>query len=159
VLIRRRYQESQKQNGHPCGWPFINCETDSAHRKRATAHALSSAARSSSIQVESDGIGAAATVTAVTAVAELLFVFGSLSAAATEAVFETDVLLFGIFSVSVIVAAAPLAREPRVQVMGEPFTHEPCVVVAETKVVPAGSVSDTTTLLAPFTPLFITVIV
>src|SRR4051794_15781971 len=129
------------------------------HRRRVTAQALRNAASNSNIHVESAGVGATATLTAVTAVAELLFGLGSFSAAVTEAVFETDVLLFGILSVSVIVADAPLAREPSAQVIGDPAAQVPCVVSAEPNVVPAGSVSDTTTLLAPVAPLFITMIV
>src|SRR5947209_2550816 len=129
------------------------------HRRRVTAQALRNAASNSSSHVESAGVGAAAMLTAVTAVAELLLVFGSFSAAATEAVFETDVLLFGILSVSVIVADAPLASDPSAQVIGDPATQVPCVVSTEPNVVPAGSVSDTATLLAPVGPLFSTVIV
>src|SRR5947209_17872729 len=129
------------------------------HRRRVTAQALRNAASNSSIHVESAGVGATAILTAVTAVAELLFGFGSFSAAATEAVLETDVLLFGILSVSVIVGDEALASEPSAQVIGEPLTQVPCVVSADTNVVPAGSVSDTTTLLAPVAPLFSTVIV
>ena len=60
---------------------------------------------------------------------------------------------------SVIVAEPPLAIAPRLQVTVAPPVHDPCVVVAESNVVPRGTASETVTPWASDGPPFATVIV
>jgi hypothetical protein len=57
----------------------------------------------------------------------------------------------------VTIAFALLAREPRLQVTVAVPLQEPCVVVAETKVTPDGSVSVRFTFVAEAGPLFVSV--
>ena len=62
------------------------------------------------------------------------------------------------FATIVTVACAPFAREPRFAVTVEPPPQVPTLAAHETKVILAGRVSVTTTLLALFGPLLVTVI-
>jgi len=83
----------------------------------------------------------------VVAVLLLFAEFGSVSVAVTVAVFET-LPEPSACTTSVMIAEAFGASEPMLQVMGETFVHEPCVVLTETNVVPAGIGSVTVTLVA-----------
>ena len=124
-----------------------------------SASALSIAASISSIQVDSAGTAAIAALTTVAAVPALFPGVGSFSDAVTEAVLETVVAVLGILIVSVMVAVEPFVIEPSAHETVVVPLHEPCVVVAETKVVPAGRASVMTTFVAPVGPLLVTVIV
>src|SRR5262245_33765175 len=59
----------------------------------------------------------------------------------------------------VIVTDAPAAMSPIVQLRIAPPVHEPCVVVEDTYVFPAGIGSATTTPVASLGPLLVTTIV
>jgi hypothetical protein len=97
------------------------------------------------------------------ALAELLAAFGSLVVADTEAVFVIVVFLDGGPTTSVMVAVAPFAIVPRVQVTirfaGWVKLHVPWLAVALPKAVFLGSWSVTETPAAASGPLLWTVIV
>ena len=84
---------------------------------------------------------------------------GSFSAAVTVAVFETTPAPAGIWMVNVIVALPPLFSAPREQITVVVPLQTPCVVCADTNVVPAGRMSVTVTADAPVGPLFVTTMV
>src|SRR5258705_471485 len=99
-------------------------------------------------------------LTAVVVVALLFAAFGSLVPLLTVAVFdivEPPGVELLTFTVSVIVAEPPAMSVPRLQVTVGPAVHVPCDGVAETKVVFAGSGSETETVLASDGPLLVTV--
>ena len=76
------------------------------------------------------------------------------SAAVTLAVLVTVPTVVAVSTI-VIVALLPLARLPRLQLTV--VSHVPWLGVAETRVVPAGTGSLTTTLVALLGPSFVTV--
>src|SRR5207237_434325 len=87
--------------------------------------------------------------------AELLPPAGSPVAALTVAVSVIEPPVLGAVHVIVIEGAAPTAADARVHVTTWPATpHAQPVPVAETKVVPAGSVSVTVTVAAALGPAF-----
>src|SRR6266550_7446921 len=99
-------------------------------------------------------------LTVVVAVALLLAVFGSVGAPDTVAVFvsvDEALLVTKTTMVTVADAAALIAPSEHVTVVVP--EHVPCDAVADTRAVPAGSVSDTVAEVAWFGPLFVTVIV
>ena len=57
----------------------------------------------------------------------------------------------------VTIALPPTARLPRLQFTGPLPLQLPCVVVADTKATPAGSVSATVTFVAAAGPLLVAV--
>jgi hypothetical protein len=98
----------------------------------------------------------------VVAVAELVLGVGS------DAVDPTDAVLLIVVpaatpdatcTTTVMLADAPSASEPRLHATGVAPTHDPCVAIAETNDVPAGSGSLTVTLDASDGPLLVTPIV
>src|SRR4051794_26997936 len=95
-------------------------------------------------------------LTRVVALEELSDGTGSGSVAETVAVLVMVPVAVAL-AVMETVALAPLLSVPRAQVTVVVPLHEPCVVVAETYVVPAGNVSLTTTFVAAIGPLFVTV--
>src|SRR5215212_5518847 len=97
--------------------------------------------------------------TATDALLVLFAGFDSLFAAVTVAVFVNVPCVLGSFTTSVIVACAAIFIAPRVQMTVDVPAQLPCVGVAETKLVPAGIVSVTTTFAAIVGPLFVTAIV
>ncbi len=78
---------------------------------------------------------------------------------ATVAVFVNVIGVGGAVTMSEIVAVPPLAIAPRLQTTVVVPLQLPWDAVAETNVVPVGITSVTTTLLASWGPLFVTVIV
>jgi hypothetical protein len=84
----------------------------------------------------------------------LLAVFGSGVVETTAAVLATAPDELGPPTMSVMVAAPPLAIVPREQVTALVKEQDPCVDVAETNVVPAGRMSVTVTLAAEPGPAF-----
>jgi hypothetical protein len=116
-------------------------------RSRVTAINASIAPRTISPHSGSVGIGTGLTV-AKAAVDALLAGFGSTSADATLAVFDTGPAVLDVLTTKVTVALAPLAREPMAQVTVVVPLQLPWDGVAETKVVPAGITSVTTTAVA-----------
>jgi len=97
-------------------------------------------------------------MTSVGAVAELFPGTGSFDVDVTVAVFEIDPAT-EVFTKSVTVAVSPGTMLPSVHVTVVVPEHEPWDGVAETKLVPAGSVSDTLAPVAVPGPLFVTTIV
>jgi hypothetical protein len=95
-------------------------------------------------------------VTFVLAVELLLPGVGSEVVADTVAVFERLATVFAV-TTRAIVGDAPALTVPRLQVTVLVPEHEPTEGVAETKVVPAGSVSLTVTPAALLGPEFVTV--
>jgi hypothetical protein len=90
----------------------------------------------------------------VLAEAELFAGFGSVSWALIVAVFVMVVGLDGAVTTIVIVAVAPTASDPTLQVtVPEAWVQVPWVELAETNVTPGGRVSVTTTAVALFGPL------
>ena len=67
-------------------------------------------------------------------------------------------ILHSTFTTIVTVACAPFASEPRFAITLAPPLQVPTLGVHETKVMLAGRLSATTTLLALFGPLLVTVI-
>ena len=98
----------------------------------------------------------AAGFTVVVAVAELFAELGSEVVDDTVAVFESGPAAVGVTTIA-IVAEAPFARVPRMQVTIEVPEQEPTDGVADTNVTPAGSVSLTETPAAESGPPFATV--
>src|SRR4029077_2789582 len=95
-------------------------------------------------------------VTVSFCVEELLLGLGSVWSALTLAVFENIPGVPGMTRI-VIVAVPALAIEPSKQVtVPSASEHMPVVVVAERKVIVAGSVSVTVTFVAVAGPLFVT---
>ena len=92
----------------------------------------------------------------VSAVALLLAGAGSGWSATTLAVLVRVPALSG-WTTIVIVALAPLASPPRLQLTVVVPEHEPWLGVAETKVRPAGRTSVRVTPVAALGPLFMTV--
>src|SRR5438309_29244 len=88
---------------------------------------------------------------------ELLFAgFGSVWLPETVAVLVILVALAGAFTTMVIVAVAPEASEPMLQVtVPEALVQVPWVELAETNVTPEGRVSVTVVPVAPFGPLLV----
>src|SRR5690606_3784363 len=95
------------------------------------------------------------TSTVVVALALLLPGVGSGFAAATRALLVTSPARVSLSTrtTSVMVVLAPTARSPSWQLT--PPLHRPCVGVALTKLVPAGSRSTTLTSVATAGPLFV----
>jgi hypothetical protein len=92
----------------------------------------------------------------VVADAVLFAVFGSGSLPLTDAVFVMDPAVAGAVALMVIVALAPEARLPTVQVtVPDACVQLPWLEVAEPKVTPAGRVSVTTTPVAGLGPLLV----
>lgn len=85
---------------------------------------------------------------------ELLGRLGSLVAELTVAEFETEPLVAETVTTSTTVAFAPFARVPREHVTVVVPEHVPWDGVAETNVIPAGSASVMTTLVAALGPAF-----
>ena len=103
---------------------------------------------------------AAEPVDAVTGAVEELFPgVESVVALVTVAVLLKVPGVDGAVTIKVIVAVDPLFIVPRAQLTAVVPLHVPCEGVAETKVVPVGIVSATTTLVAADGPLFVTVMV
>ena len=99
-----------------------------------------------------------AATTWVVADAELLAEFGSDSLALILAVLVIVTGFAGAFTTMVIVAVAPMASEPTMQVtVLEAWVQVPWVELAETNVTPAGRVSVTVVPVAPFGPLLVAV--
>src|SRR6266850_8394756 len=99
-------------------------------------------------------------LTVVVSVSLLFSVFGSVGAPDTVAVFvrvDEALLVTKTMMVTVADAAALIAPSEHMTVVVP--EHAPCDAVADTRVVPAGSVSDTVAEVALFGPLFVTVIV
>src|SRR5437879_648510 len=92
------------------------------------------------------------------AVAELLPVLVSGLLPATVAVFVWAPTVLGVVT-SVIVTDAPEAIVPMLQFRIAPPVQEPCVVVADTKVLPAGIGSAIVTPVASLGPLLVTTVV
>ena len=87
---------------------------------------------------------------------------GSVAAEETVAVLEMIVPAVNpepVWTTREIVAFPPFAIVPRLQVTVAVPLHDPAEGVAETNVTPAGSVSDTLTLVAALGPALFTVIV
>ena len=86
----------------------------------------------------------------------------ALTVPAPEVVVALAVLLIVpvavVLTTTVMVTLPPAAKEPRVQV-GVDELQDPWVVVAETKAIPDGMLSVTTTLLAAAVPGLLTMIV
>src|SRR5882762_9735860 len=93
----------------------------------------------------------------VVAEAVLLAVFGSASLPATVAVLVIEPVVAGVVTLMVIVALAPAARLPTVQVTVPAEFVQP--ELADTKVTPAGRVSVTITPVAADGPLFLATMV
>src|SRR5437870_4535502 len=94
----------------------------------------------------------------VVADAVLLAVLGSVSFPLTVAVLVIDPAVAGAVTVMVIVALAPEARLPTVQVtVPDACVQVPWLEDAETKVTPLGRVSVTTTPVAGLGPLLVAV--
>ena len=97
-------------------------------------------------------------VTVVFAVDELLPAAGSLVVVLTDAVFEIDAGVAPVVETTMVTTAlAPPASVPRLQVTAVVPEQLPCVGVAETNAVPAGSVSFTVTFCAVLGPLLVAV--
>jgi hypothetical protein len=90
---------------------------------------------------------------------ELFAGFGSVCVAVTVTVLDTGPGVDEVVSTRLIVALPRFANVPIAQDTVVVPLHDPCDGVAETNVVPAGSTSVTTTLLAALGPLLATVIV
>src|SRR5438034_494719 len=98
------------------------------------------------------------TVTSVAADAVLLAGLGSVSLPEMVAVLVIMPAVAGAVALIVIVAVAPLARLPMVQVtVFEALAQVPTEEEAETKVTPAGRVSLTVTPVASLGPLLVAV--
>ena len=119
-----------------------------------TAIAASMAASMRSMISDNVGIDDAGEIERIT-VDELFAGFGSVSTEVTVAVFETDPPAVGAVTTSVNVVEAPLFSVSTEQVIVVVPVHEPAGV-AETKVVPGGSTSVTTTEVAAAGPAFAT---
>src|SRR4051794_39253642 len=105
------------------------------------------------------GTGGVMTPTVWTVALAVLFaVFVSGRLPTTLTVFTWAPTVLGVVT-RVIVTDAPAAIVPMVQLRIAPPVQVPCVVVAETKVFPAGIGSATTTPVAVLGPLFVTTIV
>jgi hypothetical protein len=102
-----------------------------------------------------------AAVTVTVYVEVLLARFVSRVSEATVAVLATVPAELGLLTTSAIVAEPPAARAPREQLtVLVPEQDDPAGDgVAETKVVPAGRMSPTTTFAAGLGPAFVTVMV
>ena len=87
---------------------------------------------------------------------ELSLVSGSVSVAATLALFVKVPAACGT-TMMLITANAFRASEPRVHVIVVVPLHIPCVGVAEVKLIPIGKLSVTMTFVAGDGPLFVTV--
>src|ERR1700730_17424357 len=99
-------------------------------------------------------------LTCVVADAVLFAVLGSGWEADTRAVFVIVLVCDGLVTLMLIVALAPLARLPTVQVtVPAEFVQLPWLDVAETKVTPLGRVSVTVTPVAGLGPLLVATIV
>ncbi len=89
---------------------------------------------------------------------ELSLASGSDSVALTEAVLLSCPVDCGVTRI-LAVAELPIGRLPKLQVtVVVPRHGEPCVELAETKVVPAGNVSIKVVFVAGDGPLFVTTI-
>jgi hypothetical protein len=95
----------------------------------------------------------------VVAVDELFAGVGSAIADETVAVFDTVEPLAGVVAIKAMLAEPPTFTVPNEQVTVAPPEQEPCEGVAETKAIPLGRTSVTTTLEAKLGPAFETVIV
>src|SRR5262249_12919563 len=104
------------------------------------------------------GGGVNFSLTWTVAVAVLLETFVSGLSPLTTAVFVCAPGVLGVVT-SVIVTVAPAAIVPMLQLRIAPPVQVPCVVVAETKVLPAGIGSETLTPVSVSGPLFLTTIV
>src|ERR1700730_235421 len=101
---------------------------------------------------------AVTTVTWVVKVAVLLAVLGSASLAPTVAELVMGPAVAGAVALMVIMALAPLASEPMLQVtVPEALVQVPGEELAETKLTPAGRVSVTVAPVAGSGPLFVAV--
>ena len=118
-------------------------------------NAANTSPRSASISGESAGMP----LDTVTIELEVLFVALVSFELLTVAVFVNVPGAAGAVIVRVIVAVAPFAIVPRPQVTVDVPLQVPCDGVADTKVVPAGMLSVTATLLAAAGPALVTVIV
>src|SRR6266436_2979639 len=94
-------------------------------------------------------------VTVVDADAVLLALFGSDSLPVTVALLVMGPAVAGAVALIVIVEPAPEASEPTLQVTVPEALVQP--ELAETKVTPAGKVSETVTPVAGLGPLLVTV--
>ena len=126
-------------------------------RNATTPAALIASASSSSMCGENVGVEAAGS-TVIDDVLLLFVAFGSVVDDETDAVFESGPDVEGNVRRSAIVADDPFAIAPRLQVIIDEPLHIPCVGVAATSVVPAGSVSVTLTRSAVPGPEFVTTI-
>jgi len=99
----------------------------------------------------------ATTLTVV--IAELFALFGSAVVLETVAVLTTEAGVAGAVTMRVTVAELPLDRLSRLQTTVDVPEQLPWLGVAETNVVPPGSVSETLTPFAVAAPPLVTVIV
>jgi len=118
------------------------CSPGSRRPARRSGDALAEIARSAEV----------AALTVETASAELSASFGSGSLPETRARFVRVPAAAGVTTI-VTFASAPCRIVPSAHVTGADPLHEPCEVLAETSVTPAGSVSARTTPVAAVGPL------
>jgi hypothetical protein len=140
---------------------FVNTFGLIPNQARILTTPSSASIPASAIKAHSEAAGIdAALMVLIVDVEELFAGFGSTSTAVTVAVLDTapggvDVVV----STRLIVALPPFANAPTAHDTVVVPLQDPCDGVAETNVVPAGSTSVTTTLLAAPGPLLTTLIV